>query len=221
MIKLNKFEKDTLNKRKLVLPTNNYQTYKSGIFKNRMRDSYNISLSKNHMTETTNITPVEINSYQSKKEKQKLLTLNKEAPFQIKIRGVRQISNILYHKRVNKISKKISFQKNSLPLLFPTQKNTIYNSNQKTLKKKLNLNKQIHHAHANTENIIVFSNEDSKMNIAKKEEETEQSFLNEINEIFNTFENDKSNQLNIAKVTENCKRPDTSYSQLRFKFNQK
>ena len=59
------------------------------------------------------------------------------------------------------------------------------------------------------------------MNIAKKEEETEQSFLNEINEIFNTFENDKSNQLNIAKVTENCKRPDTSYSQLRFKFNQK
>ena len=140
MIKLNKFEKDTLNKRKLVLPTNNYQTYKSGIFKNRMRDSYNISLSKNHMTETTNITPVEINSYQSKKEKQKLLTLNKEAPFQIKIRGVRQISNILCHKRVNKISKKISFQKNSSPLLFPTQKNTIYNSNQKTLKKKLNLN---------------------------------------------------------------------------------
>ena len=55
----------------------------------------------------------------------------------------------------------------------------------------------------------------------KKEEETEQSFLNEINEIFNTFENDKSNQLNIAKVTEKCKRPDTSYSQLRFKFNQK
>ena len=109
-----------------------------------------------------------INSYQSKKEKQKLLTLNKEAPFQIKIRGVRQISNILCHKRVNKISKKISFQKNSSPLLFPTQKNTIYNSNQKTLKKKLNLNKQIHHAHANTENIIVFSNEDSKMNIAKE-----------------------------------------------------
>ena len=48
------------------------------------------------------------------------------------------------------------------------EQTSIYNSNQKTLKKKLNLNKQIHHAHANTENIIVFSNEDSKMNIAKE-----------------------------------------------------
>ena len=221
MIKLNKFEKDSLNKRKLVFPSNNYQTYKSGIFKNRMRDSYNISLSKNHMTETTNITPVEINSYQSKNEKKKLLTLTKEDPFQIKIRNVRQISSILYHKRVNKISKQIQFQKNSLPLLFPTQKNTIYNSNQKTLKEKFIINKQIHHAHANTENKIVFSNEDSKMTILKKEEENEQSFLNEINEIFNSFENDDSNKNNLGKVKENCKRPDTSYSQLRFKFNQK
>ncbi len=122
MIKLNKFEKDTLKKCKLVLPTNNYQTYKSGIFKNRMRDSYNISLSKNHMTETTNITPVEINSYQSKKEKQKLLTLNKEDPFQIKIRGVRQISNILCHKRVNKISKKNFISKKFLTFTFSYSK---------------------------------------------------------------------------------------------------
>lgn len=225
MIFLKKKEIDK-KKKNLVLPdTNIFQKYKESLLLNKYQKGLKEKSYLMKLTESLMNTRVD----KPKSRGKYLITDNSQNNlreiklFQLKLSNNKKLSSHKSSHTIIKINNKTSkSRKEKLPDIIFCGKSKNCLKNAKSTQ-KIKINKKPHHIHANTENNI--SNDHVCFIPDKiKEIDKEDSFMSEINEIFNEINSNKKDKRKhdiLLNKKEFKSRPDTSYGRLRLRFKSK